>query len=453
LYGLVYVCNTRANARLLSATYPDLTAAVRQDFQLASIPIYQFAIYYSMDLEINPGTSMEVTGKVHGNANIYASPGNVLEFVDAVSAVGRIYHNRHPNDPNASSVFVPIYDGLHQEKVSSLTLPIGTNNSPAAVQAILDPPPAGEAPASAMGKQRFYNKADLVVTTTATDLTVKFNENGNGTVFTQIPNTNLMTGTAYTFLSTNASFFDYRENKQVLSTEIDVGKFNAWMTNNSFAALLTGTRGRPLNSIYVDDQRPGSAGKLTAVRVTNGRTLPPNGLTIATARPLYIKGNFNAPDLTAGSTNTSDTLPASLVGDSVTILSANWDDAYTSSTSLNHRDAKYDTTINAALLAGIVQSAKIGVTKYYSGGVENFPRFLEDWTGHTLTYNGSMVVMFPSRYATKFWISPGTYYNAPTRKWAFDVNFLNWNKLPPGTPQVQKLVRGQWRVVAATSPN
>ena len=109
--------------------------------------------------------------------------------------------------------------------------------------------------------------------------------------------------------------------------------------------------------------------------------------------------------------------------------------------------------MDAALLAGIVPSARIGVTKYYSGGVENFPRLLEDWAGHTLTYNGSMVVMFPSRYATNFWISPGTYYKEPTRKWAFDVNFLNWNKLPPGAPQGQKLVRGQWRVIAATSPN
>ncbi len=35
------------------------------------------------------------------------------------------------------------------------------------------------------------------------------------------------------------------------------------------------------------------------------------------------------------------------------------------------------------------------------------------------------------------------------RKWAFDVNFLDYRKLPPATPQVRKLVRGHWNVVAA----
>jgi hypothetical protein len=58
-------------------------------------------------------------------------------------------------------------------------------------------------------------------------------------------------------------------------------------------------------------------------------------------------------------------------------------------------------------------------------------------------------VMFPSKLATSSWVSPGTYYNAPNRQWAFDRNFLDFAKLPPGTPQVRKLIRGQWNVVAA----
>ena len=82
--------------------------------------------------------------------------------------------------------------------------------------------------------------------------------------------------------------------------------------------------------------------------------------------------------------------------------------------------------------------------------MENFPRFLENWSGVTLTYNGSMVVMFPSQFATNWWITTGTYYNAPTRKWAFDLNFLDYNKLPPATPQVRKLVRSGWSVVSGT---
>jgi len=146
-------------------------------------------------------------------------------------------------------------------------------------------------------------------------------------------------------------------------------------------------------------------------------------------------------------TNTSSTAPASLLGDSITVLSGNWSDA-NSTKGLSGRLA-VDTTVNAAFLAGIVQTTNSAGTKNYSGGVENLPRFLEDWSGKALTYNGSMVVMFPSKYATSWWIDPGTYYNPPTRDWAIDLNFLNANRLPPGTLQVRKIVRAQWSVIAS----
>ena len=111
--------------------------------------------------------------------------------------------------------------------------------------------------------------------------------------------------------------------------------------------------------------------------------------------------------------------------------------------------------MTSAPLARRDETTNSSGTKYYSGGLENFPRFLEDWQPSvppkTLTYNGSMVVLFPSRYATGFWGSPNVYV-PPTRRWAFDMNFLNQKKLPPCTPEVRKLLRGQWNVIAANSP-
>jgi hypothetical protein len=452
LYGFVYACKVRSNARPVGTAYTDVTAAVQQSFQLASIPVFQFAIFYSLDLEINPGPPMTITGKVHGNRDIYTSPGVSLFFADDVGAVGRIYHYRHPDDPTPPSGIIPVYGDLRVEGDSSLTLPIGLSNSPSAVVQIVDVPPLGEDPLSPLGKQRYHNKTDLVITTTATNtLQVKFNNSGDGTSYTAVPDASLITGTNYTFIRTNAAFYDYREGKQVLGTEIDVAKFNQWMTTNNVGMSLVSQKGRALNSVYVNDLRSVS-GRLTAVRVVNGQTLPAAGLTVVTPLPLYVKGHFNATDLTAGSTNTAATRPASLIGDAITVLSGTWQDSYTSGTALSSRAAA-NTTVNAAFLAGIVQTTNSAGTKKYSGGVENFPRFLEGWGGRTFTYNGSMVVMFPSRYATKFWIAPGTYYGAPNRRWAFDSNFLTMSKLPPLTPQVQKLVRGQWMVVSADSPN
>jgi hypothetical protein len=72
---------------------------------------------------------------------------------------------------------------------------------------------------------------------------------------------------------------------------------------------------------------------------------------------------------------------------------------------------------------------------------------LESWNGTPLYYNGSIVVMFPSQYATNSWITPGTYYQAPSRPWAFDTHFRSQSGLPPLTPQSKAVIRGQWNAM------
>lgn len=452
LYGLVSTYQLTSNARKIAGSAP-VSAGVRQSVQFTSIPIFQYAIFYTLDLEINPGPPMLVTGKVHGNSDIYLAPQNTLEFADSVGYAGHVYYNRNPNDPTGGNKTTPIFDAQDPQQVSAMTLPVGTSPDPTNIVQILDAPPLGENPWSAEGRERYYNKSDLIIITTNNSVTVKFNEFEDGSSLTLVPTNTLTSGgkTGYTFVNTNVSFYDFREGKQVQATEIDVVALTNWMAGSSGYALnqlaLTKT-GHTINSIFVDDQRPGS-GKLTAVRVVNGQSLPASGLTVATPRPLYVAGHFNAPDLTPGSTDTSGTAPASLVSDAITILSPNWDDSWNAGTGLSSRGAA-NATVNAAILSGIVPSVTTAAgVPHYSGGVENFPRFLENWSSSTLTYNGSMVVMFASRQATNFWIAPGTYYNPPTRKWAFDSNFLSINKLPPATPQVRKTQRGSWSIVAA----
>ena len=187
------------------------------------------------------------------------------------------------------------------------------------------------------------------------------------------------------------------------------------------------------------------------MRLVNGQTLPsafsaPNGFTVATPFPLYIKGNYNINNNvgSASGNNTANTYPAALLADAVTILSAAWNDA-----TITEAPTPANTTVNAAMLEGIVQTDPT-ISGDYSGGVENFMRLLEDWQGtihggsqQTLTYNGSIVVMFYSQYATNHW-NFGNYYTAPIRNWAFDLNFQQQGKLPPLTPQSKAVIRGQW---------
>jgi hypothetical protein len=449
LYGMVNSYQVSSFAKDLAGPYP-VSGGVCQSIQLTSIPIYQYAIFYGMDLEINPGAPMVVTGKTHGNADLYLAPSSSLEFRDAVSYVGQVNYSRSTNDPTGGSSTTPAFDG-ELRRVNSMTLPVGTDNNPTNVVQMLDVPPSGEDPASILGRERFYNKSDMVIDVLTNRVIVLYNNFEDGTSFTVVRTNAPSDGTnsGYSFINTNVSFFDYRETKQVLATELDVVALTNWMADAGFA-LNVQTQSRQkhaINSIYVNDTRVAS-GKLTAVRLVNGQNLPSSGLTVSTARPLYVKGSLNAPDLTPGSTNTANIKPASLASDAITILSANWNDSWTAATPLSSRTAA-NSTVNAAFLAGIVPSVTTNNQAHYSGGVENFPRFLENWSGSTLTYNGSMVVMFQSRFANNFWIAPGTYYNPPTRKWAFNTGFLDPNRLPPITPQVRKLQRVSWNVVTA----
>ena len=79
----------------------------------------------------------------------------------------------------------------------------------------------------------------------------------------------------------------------------------------------------------------------------------------------------------------------------------------------------------------------------------NLPRLLEDWTtgSATLTLNTSIVNLYNSVQATAQFVFPGIYYYAPSvRNFNFDANFLDFRKLPPGTPTLPVINRMRWAV-------
>jgi hypothetical protein len=479
LYGLAADYRVVAHARRDGAVN-DITASVLQDVQIATIPIFQFAIFYGMDMEISCGQLFNVTGRVHSNGQLYVCPDSTLNFWSDVTSVGDIKFSRAPGDSRGAPSGSVTYRADKDSRVGSMTLPIGTNNSPQAIVALLDTPLAGEDTNSPMSKQRYYNKADLVLKvydTLATNVSfatnINITSNRVSGVWVRSTNTLVNTNIAYvtntvvsgksgsyngfatTLTSTQLaslviltnSFQDSREGKLVKPVDINVGVLR---TNTGLFTTL----GRPVDLVHVEDLRNltvNTNSQLNAVRVFNGATLPTNGLTVATARPLYVLGDYNAPTAASkGSTNTIDTRPASLVADAITILSTNWSDRRSTNT-VDGRIAAA-TTVNAAFLAGIVPTTNFN---NYSGGAENFPRFLEDWnpsTGKiTFTYNGSMVVLFPSRYAVSRWGTSGV-YDPPARNWAFDLNFMDATRLPPGTPSVSTLIRGRWATAPPKKP-
>jgi hypothetical protein len=463
-----------------------LTALFIQLAGAQLVPVFQYAIFYSMDLEIGPGAAMTVIGHVHANGNIWAtgnSPSQPLTFSSYVDASGFYTNSRSPNDPQSWSPGNVIFNIPNNplQKVGLITVPTDTNN-PAGTKAFLDLPPANlmapnAAAYSPTGSVYFYNAADLIITNTSTgtNWTVLY-DNGNDYItpirtvlpdvvfFTTNGVTHIVTTNSYYSFVTNATFYDYRESDTVQAIQIDVGKFNKWLTNVSFIngtdrggsqynqLNTTGStsKGHNINSIYVYNSVPLTSTTLPAVRLVNGSQLPSTtlfgngltaGLTVATAQPIYTLGNYNvtnagATAFTLGSTTNGGCVPAALFGDALTVLSSAWQDSWNSSTFLGNR-TPVQTTLNAACLQGIVPSySDSNGIQHFSGGVENFFRMSENWNNSiNLTYNGSIVVLFPSQYATNIWQGPGIYYNPPARLWGFDVNFLNGsNYLPPLTP-------------------
>jgi hypothetical protein len=444
LNGFASTYRVVANARQKDGTIAGVTNAVMQEVQLASIPIFQFAIFYNSLLEFTWAAPLTVRGRVHANGDIYTGSSAPLTLTEDITSTGIIKKRDWAGYRLGWMKGAINYQGTRETNVNSLTLPIATNNSASAAREILNMPPTSESLNSPMGQQRFFNKAEMTVVVTDSGVSVQVKKPFG-------PSPTVVPISAQNFVNTGKTFTDYREAKTVKVTEIDVAKMITWAATNKTVITKLGA-GRPPNILYVADNRSTSSSELTGVRLINGRTLPSRGLTVATPNPLYVKGHYNQPDNRyLGTTNTINIKPASLISDALTILSKSWnyDNATSgggnSGTSLRSRVA-VNTTVNAAILTGIVYAGGLSGTRPKSGGIVNLPRLLENWGNgrKRLTLNGSLVNLFNSARATAPFRRPGYYYYAPTRDFNFDPNFRNVQNLPPGTPELRTMIRGEW---------
>jgi hypothetical protein len=434
-----------ANARPHSSL-DGVVGSVYQDVEFTRIPIFQYAVFYNILMEVAPGPNFTITGPVHGNADIYLDPASTLTFGGNLTCSSTIHESKNPISPKAAQSGTIVYQGAHDSGVSTLSLPIGTNNSPAAVEQVLELPPGSlpfgsEDPFAGLGQQRYYNKADLIIIVSNNAVSVT---SGRWNSFA----TTLKTNEVSMFVSTNASFFNERETQTVQAIQIDVAGLKLWNATN--ASIRPYLPLHDVGTIYVADQRTLASNNESGVRLVNGTNLPPQGLTVATTSPLYILGDYNVPPAAKGTTNTSGTLPASVAADAVTLLSNAWNDS-NGGQALSSRIAS-TTTVNAAVLTGIVATTPSS----YSGGLENALRYLENWNSVTQTYNGSLICMFQSKVASAPWVgtgSPPGIYNPPICNWSLDQNFQFSNKLPPATPSLIVLVRASWRTPAAFTTN
>ncbi len=172
------------------------------------------------------------------------------------------------------------------------------------------------------------------------------------------------------------------------------------------------------------------------------------GFTVASENPVYVQGNYNSgpsDPMWGGGSNTTPHAAASIIADTVTLLSNNWNDAnsLTNPTNLGGRPATtsyYRMAVAAGKNVPFPRPGWAGQDFGTDGGLHNFLRYLENWGGQQLFYNGSLVSMYYSEYNTGIFKCCTVVYSPPTRNYSFDTLFLNPANLPPGTPMFQDVV-------------
>jgi hypothetical protein len=175
-----------------------------------------------------------------------------------------------------------------------------------------------------------------------------------------------------------------------------------------------------------------------------------NGFTVGSEEPVYIWGNYNTGPAdpfwaSAGANGTTPHSAAAIIADAVTLLSPNWSDSNSFAnpalaTNRNATDSYYRVAIAAGKSIPFPQPSWGAEDFGTDGGMHNFLRYLEDRSGTNVYYAGSLISMYYSQYATGNFKCCNSVYDAPTRNYFFDTQFLNPNNLPPGTPMFQDVV-------------
>lgn len=456
-----------------------------------TIPLFQFGVFYEEDLEIHNGPAMDFAGWVHSNNNVYLSPGGgPTRFQSLITTPDSLFLRRKAANITDNNVWIDDaggtavrltfdsrshsgqafvnqsnadFDGRVMTGVSGVTplrLPLPTTMQPVEM---IRPRNAGDTPE--VQAVKFAWKATWHMTV---DLTQLANVNTCAGI-TVLPATRPIPAgpECAMFRGLPDGFWDGRENIGADVFEIDVNLLSLWaqLAVARDASIIYITFINATTSA-IDPNRD-----YPVVRLRNGSLLR-FPMTVSTDRPLYVWGNFN----------TGVWQPASLLGDAITFLSPAWNDAGVFAVGARNPDVNVlnpygspianipnatPMSVFAAVAAGHshtpcdvnralpacnpADSAPPPLTggtyPNYGGGLENFPRFLEDWNGVTMLYRGSLVSLFQSQHARRRRWAWTDYYRPPTRDWAFDLRFEDPNNLPPGTPVVGSVVQTAYRPV------
>jgi hypothetical protein len=430
-----------------------MTVRVRQ------VPLFQFAAFFDKDLEIYPGPPMVMSGSVHTNGDLYLSGNTTLRFNEPLSSAGRAYRGlkAFPGVDYGGTISVRVPTSSNPNAVIGFLngMPGSTQLLPDDARALFKGRVRVQLPRVLLPPQRdfepeegslYWDRADLRVLLNLSASPPRAEVWGPSAVdrgrTTTLNNCLSTLPTQSTVAVPSSDFIDRREGGarlQMLTVDLQ-GLLTCAQNRRFFESgrrVDDYTDGGLVLYFSVIGPRSKSPQSTYAVRVRNGSDVseivgtPVRGITVVSDQPLFTQGNIN----------TVASIPFALMGDTINVLS---DAAVNACPGIPNEAVcgkAIPTTVVAAVLAGSDTTGgaegSSGRTGPESGGLHNFIRFHEDWSGVPHGYVGSLVSLRKPLRASGVFQSPGrgNVYNAPNREWTYNTNFNDPQKLPPLTPR------------------
>ena len=469
-----------------TAAVENRSAVVNRLITSRATPLFQFAVFYNSDLEINPGPNMTLGGRVHSNADMMLNCGNTLTLnTNYVRAAGEILRRRKDN-PSLSEGTVRVRQWVENPYDPSEPLSYVKMNSASQMAALGIPsisgydsdfdtawdadgdgfigsPPDEWLPWAA-GALDYWSEPDGYPYSGNT-----VQDSAHGVSPSAVP----AVGSIQMFepASGGSHYFDtssgtyqpallgqgthnpgyYHGEADLVILTLDDGTLQAESNGVDVTSALVSSGALTVGTLYDARQAQGGPGEIAVTNIdlallAGSGAWPQNGLIYAAhygagtgvdAKGVrLLNGSDLAGPLTVatensiyvqGDFNTVEKQGAAVIGDAVNLLSNAWDDSKTAGGAL---PVATPTTYNMAIVSGNTET----VGSAYSGGFENLPRFHEKWDKVDCHITGSFVNTWTSQYANAPWVYGGQYYTAPRRNWAYDTSFNLVANLPPFTP-------------------
>lgn len=468
---------------------------IRRLVTTESTPVFQFAVFYTTDLEVLPGPSMTLGGRVHSNGDMYLGCGNTLTLdTNYVHAVGNMFRTRkdgglakgtvnirewvnNPYDPSEPANFAAMLSRTQFEALgvdsdsgydSDFTEGFDFDEDgfldgdddwlPFAAGALdLWDEPEGYADGS--GHTVLTGDHDLLEASAPDIGSIAMFEEVDGGDYSLNENTG-----EYEFAGVGLGTHGkgYFHDNAGLSIIIDEGTNDFQVfgpdgaeTNadgDSYRQLLIDSGAVDLDGIP-DMRQSDSQNTDTMVLEIDMALLgaaglfPDNGLLYAAHYGMGDGTDAKGVLLTNGS-ELADRLTVAcegsiyLQGDYNTVNKQGasiigdavnlLSNAWDGSKTAGNLPTASETTYNCAFITGNYESE----SGRYNGGLENLPRFHEKWSRKNCNITGSFVNTWDSKYATGDWKYGSDRYKAPRRNWNYDTDFNQVGSLPPFTPMI-----------------